>query len=175
MQLDPVQIRALDFSRDKPGIGWFIEMGLGKSFIALTEFDRLYKERKADRMIIICPNSFKMGWKDEITKHEFNFDVHIFRSAKKKEASAFVSTNHERPPVFIINFEAIRLPKVLAGTIKWARRGRTYLAIERRHRLAAPIAPCEELGIEFLPRPGQQISGTPAPFRPHVVRKGRPD
>ena len=105
-------------------------MGLGKSLIALTEFDRLYKERKADRMIIICPNSFKMGWKDEVAKHGFNFDVHVFRSAKKDEASAFASTDHERPPVFIINFEAIRLPKVLAGTIKWAKRGRTYLAID---------------------------------------------
>ena len=41
--LDPVQIAALEFADGKPGVGWFMEQGLGKSLTALAEFKQLYK------------------------------------------------------------------------------------------------------------------------------------
>ena len=129
-QLDPVQSAALDFSRGKPGVGWFVEMGLGKSLLALTEFDWLYAQGDADRMIVICPNSFKAGWLDECQKHGFNFDVHVFRSTRRGAATEFVKARHERPPVLILNYEAARIPAVQMGLTKWAVRGKTYLAID---------------------------------------------
>ena len=134
--LDPVQLAALEFSKDKPGVGWFAEQGLGKSLMALAEFDTLQKQNKVDRMIVIAPNTFKKGWADEIVKHGFDFDVHVFRSVKRDDASEFCSRSHfdthERfhPPVMIVNFEAVRLKTVLSGLIKWARRGKTYLVID---------------------------------------------
>ena len=128
--LDPVQLAALKFAKDKPGVGFFLQQGLGKSLLSLAEFDILYRENKADRMIVICPNSFKTGWLDEIRKHGFDFDVHIFQSSKRDDATEFASRSHENPPVFIINYEAARMPKVLAGMIKWAARGKTYLVID---------------------------------------------
>ena len=67
-RLDPVQIAALDFAHGKPGVGWFLEQGLGKTLTALAEFQQLVKENKADRLIVICPNTFKRGWADEIRK-----------------------------------------------------------------------------------------------------------
>ena len=91
---------------------------------------------KLDRMIVICPNTFKQGFADEIVKHGFDFDVHMFRSSKRPDASEFCSRSHfdahERfhPPVMIVNYEAVRLKKVLSGLIKWARRGKTYLVID---------------------------------------------
>ena len=128
--LDPVQIAALDFAAGKSGVGWFLEQGLGKTLCALAEFRRLVDEDAADRMIVICPNTFKKGWADEIVKHGFDFDVHIFRSAKRAAATEFVKLRHSKPPVMIFNYEAARMPKVLAGMIAWARRGRTYLVID---------------------------------------------
>ena len=134
--LDPVQIAALEFAAGKPGVGWFLEQGLGKTLTALTEFDGLVKRNEADRMIVICPNTFKKGWHDEIVKHGFDFDVHVFRSAKRPDASEFCGRSHfdthERfhPPVMIVNYEAVRLKTVLSGLIKWARRGKTYLVID---------------------------------------------
>jgi SNF2 family DNA or RNA helicase len=128
--LDPVQLAALEFAKNKPGVGFFIQQGLGKSLLSLAEFDALYRENKVDRMIVICPNSFKTGWLDEVKKHGFDFDIHIFQSSKRDKASEFCSHSHEKPPVLIINYEAARMPKVLAGMIKWAGRGQTYLAID---------------------------------------------
>ena len=128
--LDPVQVAALAFAKDKPGVGWFMEQGTGKSLTALAEFDELVKENKADRAIVIAPNTFKQGWNDEISKHGFAFDVHVFRTAKRDAASEFCRRIHDHPPVLIVNFEAARIKSVLAGLIKWATRGRTYLVID---------------------------------------------
>ena len=120
--LDPVQIAALKFAEGKPGVGWFMEQGLGKTLTALAEFDGLAKRNEADRMIVICPNTFKRGWRDEIEKHGFDFDVHIFRSAKRRDSHQVLQPSHvdlhERfhPPVMIVNYEAARMQKVLAGT-----------------------------------------------------------
>ena len=127
--LDPVQIAALDFARDKPGVGLFLEMGLGKSLIALAEFSWYQQLGDADRMIVICPNTFKQGWVDEIEKHGFRFAVHVYRSAKKENAEIFLNRQHPSP-VLILNYEAARMPAVLAGVAKWASHGKTYLAID---------------------------------------------
>ena len=129
-QLDPVQIAALDFAQGKQGVGWFLEQGLGKTLIALTEFSFLYQTGKVDRMIVIAPNTFKKGWLDEIVKHGFQFDVHIWRSTKKTAAADWLNGRHDKPPVLIINFEAARMPGVNRALQIWAARGHAYLAID---------------------------------------------
>ena len=129
-QLDPVQIAALEFSEGKQGVGWFLEQGLGKTLIALTEFSFLFQTGKVDRMIVVAPNTFKKGWLDEIVKHGFQFDVHIWRSTKKTAAADFLNGRHELPPVLIINYEAARMPGVNRALQIWAARGHAYLAID---------------------------------------------
>ena len=66
-------------------------MGLGKSLIVLTEFSFLYDTGKADRMIIVTPNTFKRGFQDEIEKHGFKFDTHIWQSTKKAAAADWLN------------------------------------------------------------------------------------
>jgi SNF2 family DNA or RNA helicase len=130
-QLDPVQIAALDFARGKKGVGFFLEQGLGKTLCALTEFDFLHQKGEVDRMIVVCPNSFKTGWVDEIDKHGFVFDWHIFRSSKKDDAERFLRrAAHNAPPVLIVNYDAARMPNVLKALVGWAVAGRAYLAID---------------------------------------------
>lgn len=130
-KLDPVQLAALDFARDKRGVGFFMEQGLGKTLTALAEYSWYASLGDANRMIIVCPNTFKRGWIDEIEKHGFEFDWHIFRSVKKEDAGKFINVRQRnRPPVFVLNYEAIRLPHVLKAMCAWAERGKTYLAID---------------------------------------------
>ena len=129
-QLDPVQIAALEFAEGKQGVGFFIEQGCGKTLIALTEFSFLYQTGKVDRMIVICPNTFKKGWLDEIEKHGFALDVHIWRSSKKADAANWLNKHHDKPPVLIINYEAARMPGVNRALQIWAARGNCYLAID---------------------------------------------
>ena len=128
--LDPVQIAALEFADGKQGVGFFLEQGLGKSLIVLTEFSFLYQTGKVDRMIIITPNTFKRGFLDEIEKHGFQFDVHIWRSSKKASAADFLNANHNKPPVLVLNYEAARMPGVTRALQIRASRGDAYLAID---------------------------------------------
>ena len=128
--LDPVQIAALDFARDKPGVGWFMEQGTGKTLTALAEFSWYHAQGKVDRMIVVAPNSFKQGWLDEIEKHGFDFDTHVWQTSKKQEAARFMMKPHANPAVLIVNYEAARLRDVLEVLLTWARRGKTYLVID---------------------------------------------
>jgi SNF2 family DNA or RNA helicase len=131
MNLDPVQIAALDFARDKRGVGWFLEQGLGKTLTAWTEADWYWMRNRVDRMIVVCPNSFKLGWQDEMEKHGFRFDVHIFESTRKPAANQFLARPmHSRRPVLVINYQAIRMLGALAPICNWASKGQTYLVID---------------------------------------------
>ena len=42
----------------------------------------------ADRMIVVCPNTFKQGWVDEIEKHGFQIEATIYESSKKASLRA---------------------------------------------------------------------------------------
>jgi SNF2 family DNA or RNA helicase len=130
-KLDPVQIAALDFARDKCGVGWFMQQGLGKTLCALTEYSWYQNQAKADRMIVVTPNTFKQGWVDEIEKHGFSFNYHVYRSSRKADADRFLMRQgHNSPPILVMNYEAMRMPAVLAAICQWAKLGKTYLAID---------------------------------------------
>ena len=69
---------------------------------------------------------------DEIEKHGFQFDVHIWQSTKKVAAADFLNLGYHPkvPPVLIMNYEAARMPGVLRALRIWAARGKAYLAID---------------------------------------------
>ena len=130
--LDPLQIAALEASNGKKGFAFFWRTS-GKTLIALTEFSFLQSQGVVDRMIVVCPNSFKGGWMDEIEKHGFQFDIHIWQSVKKtRHSPTFMNLGYHSkgPPVLIINFDAARMPGVLRALCIWAARGKAYLAID---------------------------------------------
>src|SRR4029077_14614342 len=111
-KLDPVQIAALEASKGKKGFGFFMDMGTGKSLTALEEFRRTAEAKIATRMIIVAPNSFKRGWLDEIEKHGFDFDAYVFVSGSKANEK-WLTKRYEKPPIIVLNYEAIRSPQVL--------------------------------------------------------------
>lgn len=108
--LSAVQIEALRRSHGHKGFGYFLDMGLGKTLLALREFET----SDIDRLVVICPNSFKGGWIDEIDKHGFNFAHCVVEASKMRATQIFARMKeHTRKPVLIVNFEAVRLPKIL--------------------------------------------------------------
>jgi len=108
MRLLAVQEKALISSRDKYGYAFYMEMGLGKTLTALMEFLQLVADKKATRLVVVCPNSFKGGWIDEIKKHSINVHPHVFESGADYANDQFAKTVFTKPPVLIVNYEAIR-------------------------------------------------------------------
>jgi SNF2 family DNA or RNA helicase len=107
-QLLEVQAKALTSAHDRPGFAYYMEMGLGKTLTALTEFQILVEAKQATRLVVVCPNSFKAGWADEIKKHNMNFRVHLFESGNDWVNDMFLREQFDKPPVLVINYEAIR-------------------------------------------------------------------
>jgi len=46
------------------------EMGLGKTYTALIILEQLFLQKRIDRALIICPNSLKMVWKEQVETHQ---------------------------------------------------------------------------------------------------------
>ena len=131
MQLDPVQVEALKFSRGKKGVGFFLEMGLGKTLLALEEFRRESDERNVTRLVVVAPNSFKPGWLEEIDKHGFAFQAYVYVSGATKRNNAwFGTTKYGAPPVLVINYEAVRSKEVMLRLMAWMRVKPTMLALD---------------------------------------------
>jgi hypothetical protein len=102
--LAPVQLEAITQANGRRGFAYYMEMGLGKTLTALTEFRTLRMCSAVDRMVVICPNSFKGGWDNEIMKHRTKLVAMIYESHKKFAPSP-------RVDVLIINYEAVRTEK----------------------------------------------------------------
>ena len=130
MKLDPVQVAALRFGEGKRGVGYFLEMGLGKTLLALEEFQRTVEKRIATRLIVVSPNSFKRGWADEIEKHGLNFDAHVFVSGSKANEKWLSIVKYNKAPILIINYEALRSPSVLLRIMAWARVKPTMVVLD---------------------------------------------
>ncbi len=132
MQLDPVQLEALRFGSGKRGVGYFLEMGLGKTLLALEEFERAVWSKTATRMVVVAPNSFKKGWVDEIEKHGLGllFDAHVFVSGSKSNDKWLSTRIYPRAPILIVNYEAIRSSAVLLKIMAWMRIKPTMLVLD---------------------------------------------
>jgi len=127
-KLDPVQIACLEAAKNKHGFGFFLEMGLGKSLCVLHEFMSMVSNG-VTRLVVVCPNSFKSGWAEEIEKHGIDVEPHIFVSGDSSN-SAFFDRRFNRPPVLIINYEAIRSEALREILSYWMLRKPTYVAFD---------------------------------------------
>ena len=63
------QQKAVDFVVNKKRCALFLEMGLGKTVIALTAIDRLFRKKAIKRVLIIAPRKIiDLAWKPELDK-----------------------------------------------------------------------------------------------------------
>jgi SNF2 family DNA or RNA helicase len=128
--LAPVQLEAITRADGRRGYAYYMEMGLGKSLTVLTEFKALKMCGTVERLVVICPNSFKGGWLSEISKHRTQLTAMLYESGRKFEPSRKID-------VLIINYEAVRTPKGIEAILKFTDWGRvpSYLALDESIKL----------------------------------------
>lgn len=175
--LTAVQAKALDTAHHKPGFCYYLEMGLGKSLLCLAEFTNLVNERRATRLVVLSPNSFKAGWKAEIEKHGIDFDVHIYSAQKHAKAEAFVRRGTHKPaeggfgkpPVLIVNYDAMRLPKTAQLIFDFTRSRDCYLVCDESINLKNPTAKRTKATHRLIPSFAfvRMLSGKPQTQGPH--------
>lgn len=102
-----VQLEALAAAKDKPGFAYFMRQRLGKTWVAFAEYTNLRKEGKVDWFIVICPNSIKQQWKEQIEIADPFVPLCIYQSGYKKSTKHYFERN-KRGGVLIINYESLK-------------------------------------------------------------------
>jgi hypothetical protein len=172
--LAPVQLEAITRANGRRGFAFFMEMGLGKTLTVLTEFRVLRMCGEVEKLVVVCPNSFKSGWANEIEKHGINLSYHVYESGKTRTNKALAETD-----VLIVNYEAARtetgnnLIKAFVGTLP------CYLALDEsvklKNRTAAQTQAIIGKEHKLYPKPGlashfkfvRLLSGKPMTQGPH--------
>ena len=126
--LAPVQLEAITRANGRRGFAYFMEMGLGKTLTVLTEFRTLRMCGAVEKLVVICPNSFKGGWDSEIMKHRTGLSVMVYESTKK-----FLPTR--AIDVLVINYEAVRTQRGRDAITLFAMNHTCYLALDESIKL----------------------------------------
>jgi SNF2 family DNA or RNA helicase len=162
-----VQKAALEASTGHEGFGYFMEMGLGKTLTTLADFIQLVEHGEATRLVVICPNSFKNGWNAEIEKHGMNVEPHLYESGGWNDG--FLRKSFNRPPVAIINYEAIRRKYTFDWIAHFVSERKAMIAFDESIMLKNNKAQQTQSGIELAKMFKFQriLSGKPITQGPH--------
>tara|TARA_B100000700_G_scaffold331737_1_gene467781 strand:+ start:12482 stop:13852 length:1371 start_codon:yes stop_codon:yes gene_type:complete len=94
-----VQSRALDKCGGRGEFGYWMEMGLGKTAVALSDFLELWLNHDVDILIVICPNTLKRNWaKEAETWLKMDPNIRVW-----PELGSVI----DMPNIFIINYETL--------------------------------------------------------------------
>lgn len=106
-------LRALP-GRDGPRLGWghFLQMRLGKTPVALNEFELYRRDHHFKRAIMFSPNKYKDAWASEAERFGLSVPALAFESSDIERAQRFVKRNSEF--LLSVNYEALGYKKNLA-------------------------------------------------------------
>ena len=100
MKLYPYQQRVLEETKDKNRVAYYLDMGLGKTFVGTEKM----KQLNADTNLIICQKSKITDWVEHLKK----FCPHlVFNLSNKKEFEKFMNLTPHTQKVGIINYDLI--------------------------------------------------------------------
>ena len=168
-ELLEVQRTALNTALGKSGFAYYMEMGLGKTLTVLTEFMHLVSIGKVSRMVVVCPNSFKQGWQEEIKKHGIDVESFIFESGEDSMHQWFLRRNFDKPPVLIINYEAIRKPQAQATILKFVGQRDAMIVFDESIQLKTYNSQQTKAALSIAPafKVRRILSGKPITQGPH--------
>ncbi|WP_027530112.1 DEAD/DEAH box helicase [Bradyrhizobium sp. WSM3983] len=104
------------------------EQGLGKTLVSIDAFRTVFKATRADRLLIICPNSLKRNWVAEFEKFAPEFEVAIAEGLPRQRKSVFLSS---RAPVVITSYETAR--SEVTALLAFVQRQKTALVLDESH------------------------------------------
>jgi len=104
------------------------EQGLGKTFVAIEAFRRLLDGGRADRLLVICPNSLKRNWVAEFSKFAPSVSVAVAEGSPKLRRLTF---RESRARVVITSYETARAETT--ALLALAQRQRTVLVLDESH------------------------------------------
>lgn len=100
MELYPYQQRILEETKDKNRVAYYLDMGLGKTFVGTEKM----KQLNADTNLIICQKSKITDWVEHLKKF---CPYLVFNLSNKKEFEKFINLTPHTQKVGVINYDLI--------------------------------------------------------------------
>ncbi len=122
------QVEGVDFLTGRGAGLLAFEQGLGKTFVAIEAFSRLFEHGRADRLLVICPNSLKRNWVSEFAKFAPSVSVDVAEGPPRKRRETF---RESRAKVVVTSYETAR--SETTALIALAQRQRTALVLDESH------------------------------------------
>ena len=122
------QREGVDFLTGQDGGLLAFEQGLGKTFVAIEAFRRVLEAGRADRLLVVCPNSLKRNWVAEFGKFAPHVSVDVVEGTPKVRRAAFRAT---RARVLVTSYETARAETT--ALIALCQRHRTALVLDESH------------------------------------------
>jgi SWI/SNF-related matrix-associated actin-dependent regulator of chromatin subfamily A-like protein 1 len=130
----PHQIEGIEFLRNRSAAALFDEQGLGKSKQLIEAIAQDVEAGALDGTLVICPNSLKATWAEEIERH-CSLTYAIFGAGRKARRQAFRSLTAR---FYIINYEAVASEIAPLGAL--LRFKRMAVVLDESHRIKTPGA-----------------------------------
>lgn len=137
------QIHDLELMDGKTAFAILDEPGLGKSKVVIDDSTRLWDSGAIEGVIIVCPNSIKSNWSDQIEIHSpVQADVLPYRSDRKDSATQWVERgpNSETLRFLVMAVESMSSRNATLVSRDFARRHRTLLIIDESTRIKTSTA-----------------------------------
>lgn len=106
----PYQQQMIDFAKNRPGTGWFVDMGLGKTMAALVLLDHWMKNGDLDPkrpICIVAPIMVALDtWGRECSKWGYDWDIKKNIRLTPKKRDLLLQTlilPQEKPTLFLTN------------------------------------------------------------------------
>lgn len=158
----PHQQVGAEFLQGRNAAALFDEQGLGKSKQLIDAVVWAIERAEIAGAVIVCPNSLKTTWAEEIEQH-CRLSYAVFGSGKKARRQAFRSL---RAAFYVINYEAVasELPALRA----LLRFKRMAMVLDESHRIKTPTASVTRAihGLRTYATRRYIMTGTPVANKP---------
>jgi SWI/SNF-related matrix-associated actin-dependent regulator of chromatin subfamily A-like protein 1 len=158
----PHQSAGTQFLRSRDAAALFDEQGLGKTKQLIDALVQDVEAGVLDAALIVCPNTLKTTWGEEIEKHS-TLRYAIFGAGKKARREAFRSL---KASFYVINYEAVAAE--MASLRALLRFKRIALVLDESHRIKTPSAKITKavLSLRDDARKRYIMTGTPVANKP---------
>lgn len=107
IKLYPFQAKLLENTHNLNKVGYYLDMGLGKSFVGSIKL----KQLDGSINLVVCPKSMVEMWQEHFTKYIDFEDFMVLDLTKTKNQEAFATSTDKR--IGIINYDLIYRRKAI--------------------------------------------------------------
>jgi SNF2 family DNA or RNA helicase len=169
------QLEAFEKFKDKEFFALFMDMGTGKTKVAIDIAAHKYEKGEIDAMLIIAPNHVHTQWITEqfILHCPVPYKAFIWKSSKRGthgyqyQMDNFLTPKIDKLKVFTVNVEAFQSDTIIPTIRTYVKHNKVFTVVDESTRIKNPKAKRTKT-IHKLEKYGQRciLTGTPATKSP---------